>query len=396
MLSVLSVAYSSDINLLLACVSRPGRGKIRGVLWTREQRTRRYARALAAATLLWCVATTARILAHPAPFSYLDAHLTSAGLTGRLVVHDLDLAHELTIEPPARLADHDFVQQHAAAIAALLGPRLTFFKDGRAMPWMLVSIRPVEGQDAVEIFWRAPADGNTGRLTIGAHLFPYDPTHQIFINVYEGDVLMRQEVLSRTRTSVDFFTGTRQGLLAVFTTFTASGIHHIAIGPDHILFIIGLLLLGGSLPRLLAIVTAFTLGHSVTLALATLQLVDPPARIIEPAIALSIVYVGADNLLTGTKGRDVRAWVALLFGLVHGFGFASVLRDTGLPNRALGMSLFSFNLGVEIGQAIIVVVVASVLSTVRHRDPVLARRIATAGSVAVMIAGAFWFIQRVF
>ncbi len=122
---------------------------------------------------------------------------------------------------------------------------------------------------------------------------------------------MRQEILNSGRTSVDFFTGSRQGLLAVFTAFTASGIHHIAIGPDHILFIIGLLLLGGSLTRLLAIVTAFTLGHSLTLALATLQIVDPPARIIEPAIALSIVYVGADNLLTGTKGRDVRAWVAL-------------------------------------------------------------------------------------
>ena len=129
---------------------------------------------------------------------------------------------------------------------------------------------------------------------------------------------------------MDFFNGTGKAL-AVFTTFTASGIHHIAIGPDHILFIIGLLLLGGSLTRLPAIVTAFTLGHSVTLALATLQIVDSPARIIEPAIALSIVYVGADNLLTGTKGRDVRAWVALFFGLVHGLGFASVLRGPGSP-----------------------------------------------------------------
>ena len=199
--------------------------------------------------------------------------------------------------------------------------------------------------------------------------FPHDPDHQTFINVYEGDVLVRQEILNSGRTSVDFFTGTRQGLLAVFTTFTASGIHHIAIGPDHILFIIGLLLLGGRLTRLLAIVTAFTLGHSMTLALATLQIVDPPARVIEPAIALSIVYVGADNLLTGTKDRDVRAWVALLFGLVHGFGFASVLRETGLPDRALGMSLFSFNLGVEIGQAMIVVVVSAALALVRQRDP---------------------------
>ena len=234
-----------------------------------------------------------------------------------------------------------------------------------------------------------------GKLTIAAQLFPYDPNHQTFINVFEGGTLVRQEVLDRARTSVDFFTGTRQGLLAVFTTFTASGIHHIAIGPDHILFIIGLLLLGGSIPRLLAIVTAFTLGHSVTLALATLNIVTPPPRLIEPAIALSIVFVGADNLMTGNTGRDVRAWVALLFGLIHGFGFANVLRETGLPGSALGVSLFSFNLGVEIGQAAIVLVVATLLSLVRQRNAVLARRIAMAGSVVVMLAGAFWFFERV-
>jgi hypothetical protein len=150
-----------------------------------------------------------------------------------------------------------------------------------------------------------------------------------------------------------------------------------------------------SIRRLLAIVTAFTLGHSVTLALATLQILDPPSRIVEPAIALSIVYVGADNLLVGRGGRDVRPWVALFFGLVHGFGFASVLRETGLPAQALGLSLFAFHLGVEVGQAMIVVVVASALSALRGRNAGLAARLATAGSIVVMLAGAFWFVERV-
>jgi hydrogenase/urease accessory protein HupE len=352
-------------------------------------------RTVAAITLAFFVCISARVAAHPAPFSYLDLHLAPAGLSGRLVVHDLDVAYELKLEDPTRLADEDYLQQHAAAIGGLLSRRLQFFQDGRTLRWTLQGVSPVPGQDAVELTWRAPSTGPVGKLTIAAHLFPYDVNHQTFINVYEGGTLMRQEVLNHERTSVDFFTGTRQGLRAVFTTFTASGIHHIAIGPDHILFIIGLLLLGGSLPRLLAIVTAFTVGHSITLALATLQILDPPARIIEPAIALSIVYVGADNLLTGTTGRDVRAWVALGFGLIHGFGFASVLRDAGLPNRALGTSLFSFNLGVEIGQAIIVVIVATALALIRERSATAARHIVTVGSVAVMIAGAFWFLERV-
>jgi len=228
-----------------------------------------------------------------------------------------------------------------------------------------------------------------------ADIFPYDPNHQTFLNVYESGVLVRQEVLNATRPALLVYAGTRQGLWAVFLAFTASGIHHIAIGPDHILFIVGLLLLGGSVRRLLAIVTAFTLGHSVTLALATLQIVAPPARLVEPAIALSIVYVGADNLLVGSRGRDVRPWVALFFGLVHGFGFASVLRETGLPPRALGLSLFSFNLGVEIGQAAIVVTVASALKLLRSHNALLAARVATAGSVVVLLAGAFWFVERV-
>src|SRR6185503_6936834 len=193
----------------------------------------------------------------------------------------------------------------------------------------------------------------------------------------------------------EYYTGGRQGAWAVFKAFTAAGIHHIAIGPDHILFIVGLLLLGGTVLRLLGIVSAFTVGHSITLSLAALNVVSPPASIVEPAIALSIVYVGADNLLSTAGARDVRPWIALFFGLVHGFGFASVLREIGLPPRALGISLFSFNLGVEIGQAILVVVVASLLALVRARSPKRARQLVTVASIFVVLAGSYWFVQRV-
>jgi hypothetical protein len=97
-----------------------------------------------------------------------------------------------------------------------------------------------------------------------------------------------------------------------------------------------------------------------------------------------------------TKGaRDVRVLIALFFGLVHGFGFASVLREIGLPARALGISLFSFNLGVEIGQAVIVVIVASLLAVLRARSPLLGRRVVTATSVVVTLAGTYWFVQRI-
>jgi HupE / UreJ protein len=152
---------------------------------------------------------------------------------------------------------------------------------------------------------------------------------------------------------------------------------------------------GGSMRQLLLVVTAFTVAHSITLSLAALGMLNPPARLVEPAIALSIVYVGADNLLV-KDGRDVRAWIAFAFGFIHGFGFAYVLRDMGLPTRALGWSLFSFNLGVEIGQLLVVVLVAVALKALRARSEVAGQRLAFAGSILVIAAGAFWFIQRVF
>jgi hypothetical protein len=170
------------------------------------------------------------------------------------------------------------------------------------------------------------------------------------------------------------------------------------------------MLLGGTIWRLATIVTAFTLGHSVTLSLAALDIVSPPASIVEPVIALSIVFVGADNLLVqrdrnqargaqpraAAAPRDIRGWIAGVFGLVHGFGFASVLKEFGLPLTALGWSLFSFNVGVEIGQLAIVVAVALALRAIHRRDPVLGRRLVVAGSVIVVAAGAYWFVERVF
>src|SRR5205085_7289211 len=191
--------------------------------------------------------------------------------------------------------------------------------------------------------------------------------HQTFVNMYEGETLASQMIVDATHPRLEYFAGSRQGVVAVIRKFIPAGVHHILIGPDHLLFLVGLLLLGGSTRQLLIVVTSFTVAHSVTLTLAALNIVTPPARLIEPAIALSIVYVGADNLLA-QGGRDVRAWIAFAFGFIHGFGFANVLREMELPARALGWSLFSFNFGVEIGQLLVVIVVASAFAALRSHS----------------------------
>jgi hydrogenase/urease accessory protein HupE len=272
--------------------------------------------------------------------------------------------------------------------------RLALTADGRAVTVGAWSApEPLAERQSVRLEGRATLEKPAGAIAVTTVMFPYDPQHQTFINVYEAEALTSQAILDKSRTRFEYFAGTRQGTLAVVRRFVPAGVHHILIGPDHLLFLVGLLLLGGSIRQLAMIVTSFTIAHSITLSLAALNIVSPPSRIIEPAIALSIVYVGADNLLIH-DGRDVRAWIAFAFGFIHGFGFASVLREMELPRRALGWTLFSFNVGVEIGQLTVVLVVASALAALRSRSEWAGRRLAVIGSVAVVAAGSVWFVQR--
>ena len=351
-------------------------------------------RLFLAVLALLLVATSAA--AHPTPFSYLDLRVTPSGVEVSLVAHIIDIAHDLGVDPPERLFDQAVLDQRAADIAALLGGRLQLSAGERllrAQAWSAPEAL-VERQ-SLRITSRFELDQLPATLLVDARMFPYDPAHQTFVNVYESGDLALQAILNADKTAVEYFSGTRQGVLAVLRRFVPAGIEHILIGPDHLLFLVGLLLLGGTLQRLAIVVSAFTVAHSITLSLAALNVLNPPARIIEPAIALSIVYVGADNLMV-RGGRDMRGWIAFGFGFIHGFGFANVLREMDLPRLALGWSLFSFNLGVEIGQIVVVVVVASALAVLRARSQAAARRIVYVGSVGVILAGAFWFIQRVF
>jgi hydrogenase/urease accessory protein HupE len=348
----------------------------------------------AAGALCLLLALAAPASAHPVPFSYVDLHLQPGAIDGTLVVHIFDAAHDLNIDPPERLLDPAFTSNRANTIIALLSPRLMLSANGRPLRVELTRPEVLRERQSIRLQLHAPLDGAAGTVMVASVMFPYDPNHQTFVNIYDGDALT-QAILDVRRIEFEYFAGSRQGVWAVIKRFVPSGVHHILIGPDHLLFLIGLLLLGGTMRQLTLVVTAFTIAHSITLSLAALNIITPPARIIEPAIALSIVYVGADNLLV-RGGRDVRAWIAFAFGFIHGFGFANVLREMDLPARALGWSLFSFNIGVEIGQLAVVVVVASLLAALRARSEAVGRRLAFAGSLVVIAAGTFWFIQRVF
>jgi hydrogenase/urease accessory protein HupE len=353
-------------------------------------------RLLPAALVVALVGVSSPAAAHPSPFSYVDVRLQGSEMRVTVVAHVFDVAHDLGVESTERLLDPSVLRGYDDKIRALVNDRLALTADGSPVAvgsWS--APEPLAERQSVRLEGRAILARPAGAIAITTVMFPYDPQHQTFINVYEADALTSQAILDKSRTRFEYFAGTRQGTLAVVRRFVPSGVHHILIGPDHLLFLVGLLLLGGSIRQLIAVVTAFTVAHSITLSLAALNIVTPPARIVEPAIALSIVYVGADNLMVH-GGRDVRAWIAFAFGLIHGFGFANVLREMDLPSRALGWTLFSFNVGVEIGQIFVVVAVASALAALRARSEAAGRRLAFAGSIVVIAAGAYWFIQRVF
>jgi hydrogenase/urease accessory protein HupE len=171
------------------------------------------------------------------------------------------------------------------------------------------------------------------------------------------------------------------------------GIEHILTGYDHLLFLLGLVLIAPRVRSLLPVVTAFTVAHSITLGVAVLGLWTPPSSIVEPAIALSIVYVGVENVLSsGSVGKRWR--ITFPFGLIHGFGFASALRELALPRQAVPVALLSFNLGVEAGQLVVLAAMIPLVVLARRARWIEGAR-ASVPSLGVAAIGAVWFVARI-
>lgn len=180
-----------------------------------------------------------------------------------------------------------------------------------------------------------------------------------------------------------------------FLEYLKLGIHHIVTGYDHLLFLFGLLVGCKRVGPMLAIITCFTLAHSVTLGLAALDVVAISPRIVEPIIAASIIFVGIENFRRSDNVKT-RCWLALGFGLIHGFGFAGALRETGLGGGSTGSlvsALFSFNLGVELSQLVIAAIFLGVLWQLRRFKPV--EQYATPViSIMVIALGGWWLVER--
>jgi hydrogenase/urease accessory protein HupE len=270
--------------------------------------------------------------------------------------------------------------------SAAIAKRLRLRLDDALFRPVASTVTQDPGSDMVT--WEAHEDRPAGSIKFDAPIFPDVPGDTTVVLVYRDGKPVDRAALTPEHPSAVLGENTA----AVIRRFIEMGIAHILSGPDHILFVLGLILAGGTFRQLLGIVSAFTVAHSITLSLTALGIASLSPRVVEPMIAFSIVVVGVENLLTGKPGFRSRAAMAFGFGIFHGFGFAGALTEAGLPRQATAWSLAAFNIGVEIGQAMIVAIAAPVLAAL---SPMLRLRVVRILAALISIAGAVWFVQRI-
>jgi len=245
-----------------------------------------------------------------------------------------------------------------------------------------------------------PCEGEASdiRIRIGVLLttLPLGHTQAAFLHVGSGEpqqsLVHGKEASVRVPLDPNADPGAPEGSWQIAKKCIVLGVEHIWFGIDHVVFLIGMVLLGGRSRDFISMVTSFTLAHSVTLALTVLGVVAPSPTVIEPLIALSVAYVGVENFIVKDISRRWR--VAALFGLIHGFGFASAVGDK-LPRENLPLALGTFNLGVELGQLALLLVFVPLFVWLRKREWFRTRGVQVL-SAAVIIAGLYWFVERVF
>jgi len=337
--------------------------------------------------LLLALLVPAAAWAHQTSVSYSELAVQGREVRGTLRFSLADLRTQLEVDPQ-RLP--------ASALQRLLLDSFVLKASDRPCALQPGAAAAPDGEDGVQLTaaWLCTADVDALEVRVGfLDSFPIGHAHLSRITFGPGEVSQRVAQVE----SPTFEARRTRSVGQEFRRFLVLGIEHIFTGYDHIAFLIGLLLLGGTLRELVKIVTAFTVAHSITLALAALSMLTPSPRVVEPLIAASIVFIGAENLIALRTRRAAQAlghrWmVTFAFGLVHGFGFASVLRELNLPRSVLATGLVSFNLGVEVGQVCIVLAALPVLKLLVGSF----RSFATGGSICVSLLGIVWLLQRLF
>jgi hypothetical protein len=377
------------------------------------KRLRRFAAGLA---LLGGLLAGGGAQAHKPSDSYLTISVDGAQVSGRwdIALRDLDFAIGLDADGDGNITWGEVRAQHAA-MAAYAAARLQLQADGVDCPVEVGAQLVDEHTDGAYTVMplrfacaTTAAAGAPGALTLRYTLFAdIDPQHRGLLNLSAGGAT--RTAIFGPQEAQQSFTLAETSRWKQLLDYAREGVWHIWIGFDHILFLLSLLLpaVGVWTHRrwqpvasfrqafwdVLRIVTAFTVAHSITLSLATLGLVSLPSRLVESSIAASVVLAALNNVRPVFHSR--RWMVAFAFGLIHGFGFASVLVDLGLPQGALALALLGFNLGVEAGQ--LGIVAAFLLLAYPLRRSAFYRRVVLlGGSLLIAVIAAAWLVERAF
>ena len=347
--------------------------------------------------------------AHKPSDSYLSLSVHDQHIDGQwdIALRDLDFAIGLDADGNGELT-WDEVRVKHGAIAAYALARLRLGGDGAACPVQVREQLIDEHTDGAYSVLRfdAVCPAKVGALTVEYRLlFDVDPQHKGLLKL-QNRGLTSSAIFSPDNATQQFMPA-EPDRLKQFADYLKTGVWHIWIGFDHILFLLSLLLpavlirvdrragldFKTSAIDVLKIVTAFTLAHSITLTLATLQVIALPSRWVESAIAASVIFAALNNMFPMVL---TRRWLAAFgFGLIHGFGFASVLTDLGLPQGTLLLALVGFNVGVELGQMAIVALFLPLAYGLRN-SWFYRKLVLIGGSGLIVLIAAIWFSERAF
>jgi hypothetical protein len=347
--------------------------------------------------------------AHKSSDSYLSLRLNGRELIGQwdVALRDLDYALGLDSNNDGIITWGE-LRSLQAPIASYLLSRLTFQSDGKPCAARVIGHLVDDHSDGAYEVLQFAADcvERPQTLQIGYEFFfDLDPQHRGLLR-FEANGQTHTALLSPSQKTWRFEGGSASSI-RTFADYFKEGVWHIWTGFDHILFLCALLLpavlsqragrwigvtdFGEAFRNVLKIVTAFTLAHSITLSLAVLGFISLPSRLVESAIALSLIAAALNNLRPVVQDR---LWVvAFGFGLVHGLGFANVLAELGLPAGALAVALVSFNLGVEAGQLVIASAILPLAYLCRHWW-FYPRIVLGAGSCGIVAVASVWLVER--
>jgi hypothetical protein len=341
------------------------------------------------------------LLAHPLDIGYLRIDSTGNTITVALDLEVTVAAQMIAVEPAAMDANTTRTRaQDLASSTYRLAPITT---DAGACAWKASAAALYDRTASMTGAAECPEGASTIRWEL-PFIEKMPPTFQLLVKAHGQDgermkiVDQRAPVLELDNVSVD----------RSFSELVWSGAAHIGATPeewhddqgfklpegiDHVLFLLALLLAGGTVLQLIGIASGFTIGHSVTLALAALDVIRPPAALIEPLVALTIAFAALEAF---TQKFARHRWkIATTFGLIHGFAFATALTELDLSGSRMVKSLFGYNLGVELGQIFFVLLFSAPILWL-HKKPLASKLIVRSAAASIFVAGLYWFVDRTF